>query len=89
MKQQQTNVTAQSITARKRRRKIANKTQELSKLIPGAHRMNTADMFGAAYKYIKLLKVQVGILDFMASYDQVMNYFTNRSCGSAKLVVLC
>lgn len=53
---------------------MADKTQELSKLIPGAHRMNTAEMFGAAYKYIKFLKAQVGILDFMASYDQVMNY---------------
>lgn len=59
------NLSAQSIAARQRRRKITEKTQELGKLIPGGHRMNTADMFQAAYKYIKFLQAQVGILQIL------------------------
>ncbi|KVH89308.1 Myc-type, basic helix-loop-helix (bHLH) domain-containing protein, partial [Cynara cardunculus var. scolymus] len=42
--------------ARVRRRKISEKTQELGKLIPGA-----------AFKYIKFLQAQVGVLKLMAS----------------------
>ncbi|XP_011085608.2 transcription factor bHLH52-like [Sesamum indicum] len=61
-------LSAQSIAARERRRKITEKTQELGKLIPGGQRMNTAEMFQAAYKYIKYLQAQVGILEFMGSY---------------------
>ncbi|KAK4421015.1 Transcription factor [Sesamum alatum] len=61
-------LSAQSIAARQRRRKITEKTQELGKLIPGGQRMNTAEMFQAAYKYIKYLQAQVGILEFMGSY---------------------
>ncbi|KAL6498268.1 hypothetical protein OROGR_028665 [Orobanche gracilis] len=59
---------AQSIAARHRRKKISDKTHELGKLIPGGQKMNTAEMFGAAHKYIKYLQAQVGILEFMASY---------------------
>ncbi|KAL3632346.1 hypothetical protein CASFOL_025330 [Castilleja foliolosa] len=68
-KQQPTSgsLSAQSIAARQRRRKISEKTQELGKLIPGAQKLNTAEMFQAAYKYIKFLQAQVGILEFMGS----------------------
>lgn len=59
------NLSAQSIAARQRRRKITEKTQELGKLIPGGNRMNTADMFQAAYKYIKFMQAQVGILQIL------------------------
>ncbi|KAJ0082716.1 hypothetical protein Patl1_11493 [Pistacia atlantica] len=51
-------LSAQSIAARQRRRKITEKTQELGKLIPGSHRMNTAKMFQAASKYIKFLQAK-------------------------------
>lgn len=66
-------LSAQSIAARQRRRKITEKTQELGKLIPGSPKMNTAEMFQAAYKYIKYLQAQVGILEFMGSYHQVID----------------
>ncbi|CAA0827582.1 Transcription factor bHLH52 [Striga hermonthica] len=62
---------AQSVTARERRRRISEKTRELGSLVPGAHRMNTAEMFRAAYKYIEFLRAQVGILEFMGSYEKV------------------
>ncbi|KAL2474794.1 Transcription factor bHLH [Abeliophyllum distichum] len=63
-------LSAQSIAARQRRRKISEKTQELGKLIPGGQKMNTAEMFQAAYKYINFLQAQVGILEFMGSYQE-------------------
>ncbi|KAA8514785.1 hypothetical protein F0562_017964 [Nyssa sinensis] len=60
-------LSAQSVAARQRRRKITEKTQELGKLIPGGHKMNTADMFQAAFNYINYLQAQLGILQLMAS----------------------
>ncbi|CAI9091767.1 OLC1v1026876C1 [Oldenlandia corymbosa var. corymbosa] len=60
-------VSAQSMAARQRRRKITEKTQELGKLIPGGQKMNTAEMFQAASKYIKFLQAQVGVLESFAS----------------------
>ncbi|XP_052203151.1 transcription factor bHLH53-like [Diospyros lotus] len=60
-------LSAQSIAARQRRRKITEKTQQLGKLIPGANRMNTAEMFQAAFKYVKYMQAQIRILDQMAS----------------------
>ncbi|XP_071933273.1 transcription factor bHLH52-like [Coffea arabica] len=60
-------LSSQSIAARQRRRKITEKTQELGKLIPGGQKMNTAEMFQAASKYIKFLQAQVGILETLAS----------------------
>lgn len=60
-------LSAQSIAARQRRRKITEKTQELLKLVPGGQKMNTAEMLQSAHKYIKFLQAQVGILDFMGS----------------------
>lgn len=68
---------AQSIAARQRRRKITEKTQELGKLVPGGQKMNTAEMLQSAYKYIKFLQAQVGVLEFMNSYSQVRIFFTN------------
>ncbi|XP_044478829.1 uncharacterized protein LOC123205848 [Mangifera indica] len=56
---------AQSVAARERRRKITEKTQELGKLIPGSHRLNTAEMFQAASKYVKFLQAQVKLLQLM------------------------
>ncbi|KAG8385174.1 hypothetical protein BUALT_Bualt03G0014500 [Buddleja alternifolia] len=63
-------LSAQSVAARQRRRKITEKTQELGKLIPGGQKMNTAEMLQAASKYIKYMQAQVGILEFMGSYNQ-------------------
>ena len=60
-------LSAQSIAARQRRRKITEKTQELGKLIPGGNKMNTAEMFQAAFKYVKYLQAQVAILQLMGS----------------------
>ncbi|KAF3450209.1 hypothetical protein FNV43_RR06289 [Rhamnella rubrinervis] len=58
-------LSAQSIAARERRRKITEKTQELGKLIPGGNKMNTAEMFHAASNYVKFLQAQVSLLQFM------------------------
>ncbi|XP_019152440.1 PREDICTED: transcription factor bHLH52-like [Ipomoea nil] len=55
-------LSAQSIAARERRRRITEKTQELGKLIPGGQKMNTAEMFQAAYKYIKFMQTQLSVL---------------------------
>ncbi|KAD4585399.1 hypothetical protein E3N88_23000 [Mikania micrantha] len=60
-------LSAQSMAARVRRRKISEKTSELGKLVPGGHRMTTAEMFQAAFKYIKFLQAQVGVLQLMPS----------------------
>ncbi|GMH30892.1 hypothetical protein Nepgr_032735 [Nepenthes gracilis] len=57
----------QSLAARQRRRKISEKTQQLAKLIPGAQKLNTADMFQAAFKYIKFLQAQLTVLQSMNS----------------------
>jgi len=58
-------ISAQSIAARERRRKITEKTQELGKLVPGGPKMNTAEMLHAASKYVKYLQAQVGMLQLM------------------------
>ncbi|BBN67977.1 basic helix-loop-helix DNA-binding superfamily protein [Prunus dulcis] len=58
-------LSAQSIAARERRRRITEKTQELGRLIPGATKMNTAEMLQAAYKYVKFLQAQVSVLKLM------------------------
>ncbi|KAI3684294.1 hypothetical protein L6452_33515 [Arctium lappa] len=63
-------LSAQSMAARVRRRKISEKTQELGKLIPGGNKMNTAEMFQAAFKYIKFLQAQVGVLKLMDSIPE-------------------
>ncbi|KAF2577060.1 hypothetical protein F2Q68_00001411 [Brassica cretica] len=58
-------LSSQSMAARERRRRIAEKTHELTKLIPGGQKLNTAEMFQAAAKYVKFLQSQVGILQMM------------------------
>ncbi|KAF7141670.1 hypothetical protein RHSIM_Rhsim06G0137400 [Rhododendron simsii] len=63
-------LSAQSVAARNRRRKITEKTRELGKIVPGGEKMNTAEMFQAASKYIKYLQAQLGILQFLASSIQ-------------------
>nr|GEW27812.1 Myc-type, basic helix-loop-helix (bHLH) domain-containing protein [Tanacetum cinerariifolium] len=60
-------LSAQSMAARVRRRKISEKTMELGKMVPGGHRMTTAEMFQAAFKYIKFLQAQVAVLHHMGS----------------------
>ncbi|XP_076920723.1 transcription factor LRL1-like [Bidens hawaiensis] len=67
MKRNGARVSAQSMAARIRRRKISEKTSELGKLFPGGHGMTTAEMFQAAFKYIKFLQAQVGVLQQMPS----------------------
>ncbi|KAI3945799.1 hypothetical protein MKW98_023073 [Papaver atlanticum] len=63
-------LSAQSVAARERRRKISEKTQQLGKLVPGGSKLNTAEMFHAAYKYIKFLQAQIGVLEFMGSNQE-------------------
>ncbi|KAK9026067.1 hypothetical protein V6N11_038915 [Hibiscus sabdariffa] len=63
-------VSLQSIAARERRRKITKKTQELGKLVPGGNKMNTAEMLQAAFKYVKYLQAQLGILQLMDSLPE-------------------
>ncbi|KAL1538395.1 hypothetical protein AAHA92_27149 [Salvia divinorum] len=58
-------LSAQSVAARQRRRRITAKTQELGKLVPGGQKMNTAEMLQSAYKYIKFLQAQAGLLEFL------------------------
>lgn len=70
-KMNERSVSAQSVAARERRRKITEKTQELGRLIPGGTRMNTAEMFHAASKYVKYLQAQVGILQLMGSFQVI------------------
>ncbi|PWA90579.1 Myc-type, basic helix-loop-helix (bHLH) domain-containing protein [Artemisia annua] len=53
---------AKSFAVRVRRRNISEKTQELGKLIPGGQKMNTPEMFQAAFKYVKFLQTQIGVL---------------------------
>lgn len=65
----------QSVAARVRRKKISEKTQELTKLIPGGTSMNTAEMLLASFKYIKFLQAQVGILAMMHLKEVVLLIF--------------
>ena len=66
---------AQSIAARERRRKIAEKTLELGKRVPGGNKMNTAEMFQAAFKYVKYLQAQITILESMGSIQVTYLFF--------------
>lgn len=64
-------LSSQSIAARKRRRRITEKTQELGKLIPGSQKHNTAEMFQAAAKYVKFMQAQIEILQLKQIKMQV------------------
>ncbi|XP_055822184.1 transcription factor bHLH52-like [Solanum dulcamara] len=72
-------MSAQSMAARQRRKKITDKTQELEKLIPGGHKMNTAEMFQATFKYIKFLQAQAALLQFMGRYQEDKKSFETSS----------
>ena len=64
----------QSAAARQRRKRISEKTAELSRLIPGVHKMNTTEMLEEAACHVKLLQAQVGVLALMrtvGSTDEV------------------
>ncbi|CAL4920570.1 unnamed protein product [Urochloa decumbens] len=61
----------QSAAARQRRKRISEKTAELSRLIPGGHKMNTAEMLEAAARHVKLLQAQVGMLALMHKEEKV------------------
>lgn len=61
-------LSAASMAARVRRRKISEKTMELGKMVPGGYKMNTAEMFQAAFKYVKFLQAQIGVLKLMSSF---------------------
>ncbi|XP_027343003.1 transcription factor bHLH52-like [Abrus precatorius] len=63
-------VSAQSIAARERRRKIAEKTHELGSLIPDGPKMNTAEMLHAAAKYVKYLQAQVDMLQLIKTVNE-------------------
>ncbi|XP_042021110.1 transcription factor bHLH52-like [Salvia splendens] len=63
-------LSAQTVAARQRRRRITAKTQELGKLVPGGQKMNTAEMLQSAYKYIKFLQAQVGLLEFLKKVNE-------------------
>ncbi|KAL4559937.1 hypothetical protein LXL04_032083 [Taraxacum kok-saghyz] len=71
-------LSAQSMAARVRRRKIREKTLELGKLVPGGHRMNTAEMFQAAFKYVKFLQAQVSVLQLMEPSEELNAFVTSR-----------
>ncbi|KAL5217429.1 hypothetical protein ABZP36_018113 [Zizania latifolia] len=59
----------QSAAARERRRRVSAKTAELSRLIPGGHKLNTAEMLQEAARHVKLLQAQVGMLALMHTVE--------------------
>ncbi|KAG2543789.1 hypothetical protein PVAP13_9NG759100 [Panicum virgatum] len=63
----------QSAAARQRRKRISEKTAELSRLIPGGHKMNTAEMLEEAARHVKLLQAQVGVLALMRTVGSTEN----------------
>ncbi|CAN1328103.1 Transcription factor bHLH52 [Linum perenne] len=68
----------QSNAARQRRRRIADKTQELGKLIPGGSKMNTAEMFQAAADYVKFLQCQISVVLGLDTIQRKL--YSERSC---------
>jgi hypothetical protein len=46
---------------------------ELSRLVPGAHRLNTAEMLQEAGRHVKLLQAQVGVLALMRAVEVTIN----------------
>ncbi|KAG8058586.1 hypothetical protein GUJ93_ZPchr0002g25788 [Zizania palustris] len=59
----------QSAAARERRRRVSAKTAKLSRLIPGGHKLNTAEMLQEAARHVKLLQAQAGILELMHTVE--------------------
>ncbi|KAM0839213.1 hypothetical protein ACQ4PT_060455 [Festuca glaucescens] len=64
------NGSSQSAAARERRRRISEKTAELSRLIPGGHKLNTAEMLQEAARHVKLLQAQVGMLALLRTVQE-------------------
>ncbi|PNT64501.1 uncharacterized protein LOC104585091 [Brachypodium distachyon] len=60
----------QSAAARERRRRISEKTAELSRLIPGGQKLNTAEMLQEAARHVKLLQAQVGMLALLRTIEE-------------------
>lgn len=73
-------ISAQSLAARERRRKITEKTQELGKLVPGGSKMNTAEMLHAAGKYVQFLQAQVEMLQLMNTLQVILIIISVLSC---------
>ncbi|XP_054812436.1 transcription factor bHLH52-like [Prosopis cineraria] len=69
-KNEKMTVSAQSVAARERRRRITEKTQELGRLVPGGSKMNTAEMLQAAAKYVNYLNAQVGMLQLINTLQE-------------------
>ncbi|CAM0870469.1 unnamed protein product [Alopecurus aequalis] len=61
---------APSAAARERRRRISERTAELSRLVPGGSRLNTAEMLHEAGRHVKLLQAQVGVLALMRAVEE-------------------
>ncbi|KAK8936317.1 Transcription factor bHLH52 [Platanthera zijinensis] len=72
-------LSAQSAAARERRKRISDKTQELSRLIPGGGKMNTAEMLLAAHKYVRFLQAQISILR-LEKFDKGRKH--THTCGA-------
>lgn len=60
---------APSAAARERRKRISEKTGELSRLVPGGRRLNTAEMLREAGRHVRVLQAQVGVLALMRTID--------------------
>ncbi|XP_068655877.1 transcription factor bHLH52-like [Aristolochia californica] len=80
-------LSVQSVAARQRRKKISERTQGLGTLIPGGGKMNTAEMFQAAYKYVKFMQAQVALLQFLRSIQETQEYSADNLEGLH--VLLC
>ncbi|XP_072962937.1 transcription factor bHLH52-like isoform X2 [Typha angustifolia] len=81
-------LSAQSVAARQRRKRISEKTQELGRLIPGGNKMNTAEMFQAAYKYVKFMQAQGEKLQLLLGSTNVQEkLYGEEKCLVPKEVV--
>ncbi|KAG0488486.1 hypothetical protein HPP92_007297 [Vanilla planifolia] len=82
-------LSAQSVAARQRRKRISEKTQELGRLIPGGTKMNTAEMLQSAHKYVRFLQAQVGILGLMGSLQVTKKHFRESTPKQIREVMKC
>ncbi|ERM94916.1 hypothetical protein AMTRI_Chr07g29680 [Amborella trichopoda] len=75
-------LSAQSIAARQRRKKISEKTRELGKLIPNGTKLNTAEMLQEASQYVNFLQAQLSLLKLMDSTSTPIEEELGVLCGS-------
>nr|GEY08343.1 (R)-mandelonitrile lyase-like [Tanacetum cinerariifolium] len=85
-------LSAQSLATRARRRKISEKTQEFEKLIPGGQKMNTAEMFQAAFKsqdisFYSLSNKNIRVMDTKLIKDAALVFLV--LCIGLQLRVIC